>query len=205
MGVTDSSSNYNATVDFDGDDVFETDQQVLRSATSDGTVFFVAKYTDLTGYDSPVDFDADDPHLGRLASSVGAYKVGSAPVEYFPGGNQTLTINKTNISGFIWGGGTNGGIELRKDAASAVNTTMDFNNIGYTQNFGVGAYITGAEGINGTMSEVIVYDRKLTGSEANMVESYLALKYGITLDQTYSYTLYCQRWHNKNVGCQLRR
>lgn len=184
MGVTDSSSNYNATVDFDGDDVFETDQQVLRSATSDGTVFFVSKYRDLTGYDSPVDFDADDPHLGRLNASVGAYKVGSTPVEYFPGGNQTLTINKTHLSGFIWGGGTNGGIELRRDAASSVNTTMDFNNIAYTQNFGVGAYISGAEGINGTMSEVIVYDRKLTSPEANMVESYLALKYGTTLDQT---------------------
>ena len=184
MGVTDLTSNYNDVVDFDGDDVFETDQQVLTSATSDGTVFFVSKYRDLTGYDSPVDFDADDPHLGRLNASVGAYKVGSTPVQFFPGGNQTLTIDKNYLSGFIWGGGTNGGIELRKDAASAADPTMDFNNIGYTQNFGVGAYISGVEGINGTMSEVIVYDRKLSASEVNRVESYLALKYGITLDQT---------------------
>lgn len=36
---------------------------------------------------------------------------------------------------------------------------------------------------NGRIGEVVVYDKVLTASEKNRVESYLALKYGITLDQ----------------------
>ena len=43
----------------------------------------------------------------------------------------------------------------------------------------------------GTMAEILFYNRDLTVTERNKVESYLALKYGITLDQTTStnYTL----------------
>lgn len=39
-------------------------------------------------------------------------------------------------------------------------------------------------GMTGDMAEVIVYDANLTAAERSRVQSYLAIKYGITLDQT---------------------
>jgi hypothetical protein len=203
-GSPNAAHNYNNYIDFDGNDVFETDQQVLLSANSSGSVFFVSQYRDLVGYDSPVDFDADDPHLGRLNNNLVTYMNGSSPIQFSPA-SLTLTTNKTHLSGYVWNGGTNGGMEMRRDALSATEPLMDFNNIGYTKDFGVGAYISGAEGIDGTMSEVIVYNKKLTAAEINRVESYLALKYGITLDQTTATNYLAsdgttEMWHNDADG-----
>ena len=41
----------------------------------------------------------------------------------------------------------------------------------------------GGISFNGHMSEVVSYNRVLTPAERNQVESYLAIKYGITLNQ----------------------
>lgn len=38
--------------------------------------------------------------------------------------------------------------------------------------------------LSGDIAEIINFSRKLSQAEENQVESYLALKYGITLDQT---------------------
>lgn len=43
--------------------------------------------------------------------------------------------------------------------------------------------ITPSTQFNGDIAELIVYDRVLNSSEINLVNSYLAIKYGITLDQ----------------------
>ncbi len=40
------------------------------------------------------------------------------------------------------------------------------------------------QGLDGEIAEVIVYDDALTSAERKRIESYLAIKYGITLDQT---------------------
>lgn len=184
--VANEAHNFHTFIEFDGNDVYESDEQVLQSATSDGTVFFVATYTNFAGYDSPVDFDADDPHLGRNTGSPNPmlWKNGSSP-NPFVATTLSMQLNQNHLQGFVWAGGTNGGAELRLDGAFETNPNIDMNNIGYTQNFGVGGYITGAEGINGTMSEVIVYEEKLSPLEINQVETYLGLKYGITLQHDY--------------------
>lgn len=182
----DEIHNFHPYIEFDGNDNFETDAQVLQSATSNGSAFFVAKYDNFSGWDSPIDFQADNPHIGRYAGSDDPvlYNAGSSPT-FFRAIDLDIIQAQNQVSGYLWSGGTNGGCELTLDGDSALNTTMDFNNIGYTSNFGVGSYISGAEGINGTMSEVIIYETRLTPNEKYRVESYLAIKYGASLSHDY--------------------
>jgi hypothetical protein len=61
----------------------------------------------------------------------------------------------------------------------------DINTIGnVNKKFSVGASANGLSQIDGKIAEVIVYNIKHTPSQRNQIESYLAVKYGITLDQT---------------------
>lgn len=47
-----------------------------------------------------------------------------------------------------------------------------------------GTQVGGVYSTDGDIAEIIIYNRALTGTLRNNVESYLALKYGMTLDQT---------------------
>ena len=57
-----------------------------------------------------------------------------------------------------------------------------------TTNWSSAHYYVGASHIRavmvGIMPEVIVYNRGVSDTERRQIESYLALKYGVTLDQT---------------------
>lgn len=72
----------------------------------------------------------------------------------------------------------------------------------------LGAYdvpAAGVRGFQGKIGEIIVYDRVLTGQEKQRVESYLALKYGISLSQSYRPSSYLNSngetiWDAKNAG-----
>lgn len=48
----------------------------------------------------------------------------------------------------------------------------------------IGARESGNNGLNGDFSEFIFYNRDISAAERNRIDSYLAIKYGITLDQT---------------------
>ncbi len=48
----------------------------------------------------------------------------------------------------------------------------------------IGAAEGGANGLNGDIAEFIFYNRDLSAGERNRIDSYLAIKYGITLNQT---------------------
>lgn len=47
----------------------------------------------------------------------------------------------------------------------------------------LGASQSGAAGLDGDISEFILYNRDITAAERNRIDSYLAIKYGITLNQ----------------------
>jgi hypothetical protein len=47
----------------------------------------------------------------------------------------------------------------------------------------IGARESGTNGLNGDISEFIMYNRDISSGERNRIDSYLAIKYGITLDQ----------------------
>lgn len=70
-------------------------------------------------------------------------------------------------------GYTNG----RSVLTSADTTTFTVNNLGIGRNANTNSTLS-------NVAEVIIYNSALTTANQNRVESYLALKYGITLDQT---------------------
>lgn len=64
---------------------------------------------------------------------------------------------------------------------------IDYNYV--TKKYGVaignGACVGNKGGaFSGDIAEIITFQRKLNTAEQNMVESYLSIKYGMTLDQT---------------------
>lgn len=70
-------------------------------------------------------------------------------------------------------GYTNG----RSVLTSTNTTTFTVNNLGIGRNATTNSTLS-------NVAEVIIYNTALTAAQQNQVESYLALKYGITLDQT---------------------
>ena len=70
-------------------------------------------------------------------------------------------------------GYTNG----RSILTSASNLTFTVNNLGLGRNAATNSTLS-------SVAEVIIYNTAITVAQQNQVESYLAIKYGITLDQT---------------------
>lgn len=66
---------------------------------------------------------------------------------------------------------------------NSYNTTVGASPIG-TYTATLGDDVTGGNPFTGFIGELIVYEGALTATEAQRVESYLAIKYGITIDQT---------------------
>ncbi len=83
------------------------------------------------------------------------------------GGRYTGTVAHLDVNG-----------ALNASLTTAWNTTA-----AQPAYIGVGATVT-SQFWNGSMGEVIVYNRELTAPELLRVNSYLAIKYGITLNQT---------------------
>lgn len=72
-------------------------------------------------------------------------------------------------------------IDGRLDAATSINTNDQI--AGPVIQLGRHA-VNANQGLNGDIAEVIVYNGTLTQTERTRIESYLAIKYGIALDQT---------------------
>lgn len=66
------------------------------------------------------------------------------------------------------------------ETAITATNTINFTLTGSNEQIGR----AGANIFNGDASEIMLYNRVLTASERNQINSYLGLKYGITLDQT---------------------
>jgi len=112
-------------------------------------------------------------------------------------GNASINGTKTSSSlvnqySFIGTGMTNGTLDtlLINGLAEAIQASGPINpTIGGILQLG-GNYATGSFPLVGQISEVIYFDSHLTLSDRRRVESYLAIKYGITLGNTSSPVTY---------------
>jgi len=117
-----------------------------------------------------------DSHFG--ACRMGSTYINNKPTiysSYFPVGSTVTTDIEKRINGLemnpsIVGGGT-----------QTLNTLSVSAYIGGGENSGAG---TPNKFWNGKIAEIIVYDADHTSADKNKVDSYLAVKYGITLDNT---------------------
>ncbi|HYH55095.1 MAG TPA: hypothetical protein VD772_00700, partial [Anseongella sp.] len=94
-----------------------------------------------------------------------------------PGGAFT---NKPHIVGFVAGGGSGTGYLNGLAGATQAPGTIGV----ATGNYNVGDVVNNGDALGMDLSEVIVYSGTPGAAEIQRINSYLALKYGITLDQT---------------------
>ncbi|MGH1434481.1 MAG: hypothetical protein ACRBG0_08485, partial [Lewinella sp.] len=130
-----------------------------------------------TNWDSPAFYTANLTVMRRASSGALLYLAN-------PGGTYSTTLPSLTYNQF-----------------TDVSTTKGYNgaNTGAVASYGtagspMGGYIVGANnstgtggddaGFTGTVGEFIAYNRNLSPTERRRVDSYMAIKYGITLDQT---------------------
>ena len=183
--VTDARGlNFNYSFRFDGtDDFLDITTTRLDPATS--TIFAVASspgynaVRELIGggaVGSPHGMEFRTTDAARLHYLENAAALGGVV------GLKTLLPGRPYIFSVSQSNGTNG-VRLFEnyalDAQGTINLTPDNANL-----ISIGSRTTAARGLYwlGSMSEVIAYDRVLSDAERQSVESYLAIKYGITLN-----------------------
>ena len=104
------------------------------------------------------------------------------------GGNTAFSTNITEDAWSFWSvdhpSGTTANIfQNGASFQSSYNTTLSDAGAG-TYNYTLGDDDTGGNDFVGFLGDVIAYQGTLTSTERRQVETYLAIKYGITIDQT---------------------
>jgi hypothetical protein len=102
----------------------------------------------------------------------------TGPLNSFP-------ANKPGIIAGRYTGGAAGTASLYSSGTNSIASgTMNWATTISAEGAQIGKYVGENRWWNGNIGEVIVYNRDLTNAEFQRVSSYLALKYGITLNQT---------------------
>ncbi|MEQ9425591.1 MAG: choice-of-anchor D domain-containing protein [Cyclobacteriaceae bacterium] len=182
LQAADESFNFNPFLDFTAQGhLFGSNPM---NTNSDGSTFLIGSNTSLTAGDVGVGFGAaaTDPSLGTSGSDLRFVDDNSTPQGVSH--SVALTADMTHLLGVTWINGTDQTTNLRLDGDGDNFTTMD---ISSDQAVHIGAEAnSGSNRWDGNIAEVVVYTDDLTANELQRVESYLAIKYGITLDQSTS-------------------
>jgi hypothetical protein len=172
--------NFHPTLDFDGGDVLNNSGSLFPTATNAGTVFLVGKHDSVSSsYDAALEISNDVAIFGTLNERPTMYSNTSSQNPTY--GYPTITANTAMMQTIDWTGGTDSTVNLRSNGGlNTVSTTMDITNMAAT---GINV---GGNGDNwlGSLSELVVYKAVLSQSDREKIESYLAVKYGITLEQS---------------------
>ncbi|MCF6320008.1 MAG: LamG domain-containing protein, partial [Proteobacteria bacterium] len=192
--ITSNANNFNPTINFDraSSEYFDLPDG-FADFTNGLSVYVVANLTSAGGWERLFDFgngEADNNILlsrqGTTDNLVfGAYNGGTNNSSIV---SNVITNNTIGIHSVIQAGGTAGTTNVPsffKDGVSISNSDDAFiaNNITRTSNYiGRSNWAVDAD-YNGEISEIILYNADATATERQQIESYLALKYGITLGQ----------------------
>ncbi len=193
--------NFNPSLDFDGSEDFleDADGESYINGISEFSTFVVVdsdvagadRYvfnseSDLSGAEAPWGLRFDD--AGALSGKDDTIKTGiDTGTEVLYEGNESNIVNANPLLASIhWTSGeavtlSIDGRNIPVHPATASNGTLS--NADYTR--------IGHEGGHsfwqGTIAELILYQRKINTTEKQKVESYLAIKYGITLHTSLDY------------------
>jgi hypothetical protein len=118
--------------------------------------------------------DDDSKIVGRFRSSSTELR-GSE--DMFNIGATTMLGYKTSTNN----SGTNNKVLFRFNGKEENKGDFNWNHIDFTKSSWLGTGYDEDRTINGVMSEVLFFENALTENETDLVESYLAIKYGITL------------------------
>ncbi|MEZ4622402.1 MAG: hypothetical protein R2867_43825 [Caldilineaceae bacterium] len=202
------TSNFNLALDFErnqNDHLRYTG--VVLPASTDGTVLAVGSkeatmaggWATIFGFgsaankptldvDDGADFNGLTPgdsayQSGRNASLMytNPWSDGSSPVQFHHG---AIAVNEMAIMGINWQHGVTEGMAsiFNGENVPGSTTGMEITAPTYPEpNYYIGSD-GGGEKWDGLITEQMVYSRQLTAAELQRVQSYLAIRYGITLD-----------------------
>ncbi|MGA9637024.1 beta strand repeat-containing protein, partial [Flavobacterium sp.] len=198
--LVEGALNYNPVINFDGNDSFRFTNNSFVTAYTAAEAITVVK-TNVTGVSSghPYDFGGNNRGFHYRWSDNNIYqssfttdRIGFNPLTNTIGDAKTGAVAAVgslvdpalwNIYGTHSAAG-NYGIQFNGQAKISTSTNVTgFNLIASKETIGA----TDTYFFNGDIGEVILYSRVLTNLERQRVNSYTALKYGITLDQTVPY------------------
>lgn len=174
-----SMMNYNPVVSFNGSNYLALKRQLLPTGTTGRTEFAV--YAANSGYLLS---------YGANANSASYYGLVGRPLgldsgqSNFQSGGGTSDSNPLMISHLFAGSGGASAFYRFGRAFNSANRNLNTSSSGIAAvgaNVWNGGYNTL---FNGRMPELIVYPKALNGTQRSQVDSYLAIKYGLTLDQT---------------------
>lgn len=177
--------NFHPVVEFDGVNDFMVEESVIGNSNEKLTMYVVAKEdtrknnelislknstlsNDRVLVQSPnaagnVVWDAGQDSPPQSISAVAPYPVNQASITRFV--NDTVT----NTQGIY----VNGAL-IASDVSADYLTFMDFTTIGGINNF-----------YDGFVSELLIYETSFSSVQINNLDTYLAIKYGITLSHDY--------------------
>jgi hypothetical protein len=147
----------------------------VAGGTGDGNGTFIVDRTTATNNLTSFKIVNTDKFFYQKRNDTGGSLTGPVSITAAPTNTFSLVDYFRNV-------GVNYGIHI--NGRLDVTSGGDSENItGPTIRLGRHATTTNG-GLNGDLAEAIIYDANLTATDRNRIESYLALKYGITLDQT---------------------
>lgn len=182
--------NYNPAYTFNG----TTDNFAIPNASIAGkfpfgasarTIIGVGATNAAAGYGMMISYGLNGAgtaqYLGQGPNTFNASYGGYNSATYnYQGANNSLPLNNTRIIGGRYTG-TAAQLDVNGKQDGSLTTAFNTNSV---QPAYIGMGVTATQYWNGKMGEVIVYNRMLNAAELLRVNSYLALKYGVTLDQS---------------------
>ncbi|MCB0554124.1 MAG: hypothetical protein KDD02_11275, partial [Phaeodactylibacter sp.] len=190
-----ASSNFNPTVLFDGGNDGLELAPFMTGVEPGGSVFGAASNsTPGTGFDNLIVFGIDNPHLGTAAASGKplGYMNGSSPIrndhpaDPVPGqfhiwswqwdmANEPSNTSSNTGLDVIFDGEVNSGPTMEVRESSFANGAPNADQVS------IGSY-EGVEVWDGPVGEIAVYERNLSPTESQRVNSYFSIRWGTTLD-----------------------
>jgi hypothetical protein len=168
--VTAASLNYNSSINFNGSSGFETDSLDIEQA------FVVYKPSGSlaanTGYQILGRKNHSATNVAKVFSFENALIATSNDDEFFSSSTRVRNNGKTTTT-------------ISTTATNILSfDTQDKGAIRGTYNIGLLSSGTTYNNLEGEIAEFIAYSSRKTGADLAKIESYLALKYGITLSRT---------------------
>ncbi|MGN6415983.1 MAG: LamG-like jellyroll fold domain-containing protein [Pseudobacter sp.] len=118
-------------------------------------------------------------YIGQTGTNQASYGGYNSATYNISGAVNGMPLNNANILAGQYNG-TAASLHVNGKADGTLTTAWNTNS---TTDAWIGMGVTGTQYYVGKLGEVIVYNRALNATETQRVNSYLALKYGVTLDQ----------------------
>ncbi|WP_294249867.1 discoidin domain-containing protein [uncultured Chryseobacterium sp.] len=181
---TTDNLNFNPVMNFNGSQNMWDPDGILGTGTyTDASAFFTGANTTLTNHS----IFQEALGIGNFLQIHTPWTDGTA---YWDGAtNSRIQAAWGGTLGipYLWTGWNNSSLtpktSLRRNGLQIISGTVMNAYTGNNSPMYFGAYV-GQGNYNGRMGDIIVFSRAVSAAERNRVESYMAIKYGLTLDQT---------------------